>query len=495
MATKHAGNVNSGKDLKTAIGRGERSSKRSPSPARIAKPPSPPTLPGRLSKSPNSELVKERKPLSVVSRAASSENRKNVKPASTNAASKRTDSFGQSNEASSTGLKVGGSEDISLERGGHGRSDHMRKSKETPPNGLKVAGSEENSDIRRKPTEISPQSTSSGEKGGSGKASPGLCSECKAAAEGAFCFIGNDGRVSACTTRTAVRLCKNIKCPANNPDYVASLIAAPKKYLVSKRHLLKAQFAPKTKNRQSKSPVADLNTQAIPKANEDNTFSGETDPTNALTPPADQNEASKETAIEDEASNEIAIEDEASNSKVEQNGISSPHTSQDGTPGNQLLFDGEDSPEYSIHEELGEDDQSSDSDSDFIIDGGNSTESWGIESFGSAISTSSDKSRSNGSQRMRRRSINIIEKQDPETVILRKQLIKERRQAGEWMLNYAMEEAVQKLAPHGETKVKVLVEAFEKILSHPDAESGESSPDGPKITPNQAPPTKSVIHS
>ncbi|KAH7437285.1 hypothetical protein KP509_05G064100 [Ceratopteris richardii] len=74
-----------------------------------------------------------------------------------------------------------------------------------------------------------------------------LCSECTRSASGTVCFIGNDGRVSACPTRSAVRLCKNLNCAANNPDYVAAA-NAPKKYLVSKRHLLKAQFGPKDKS-------------------------------------------------------------------------------------------------------------------------------------------------------------------------------------------------------------------------------------------------------
>lgn len=82
-----------------------------------------------------------------------------------------------------------------------------------------------------------------------------LCSECtRAASEGAVCFIGNDGRVSACTTRSAVRLCKNLNCAANNPEYVAAMANAPKKYLISKRHLLKAQFGLKSKSSRPKSP-------------------------------------------------------------------------------------------------------------------------------------------------------------------------------------------------------------------------------------------------
>ncbi|MCO5548681.1 hypothetical protein L7F22_002140 [Adiantum nelumboides] len=82
-----------------------------------------------------------------------------------------------------------------------------------------------------------------------------LCSECiRSASEGAVCFIGNDGRVSACTTRSAVRLCKNLNCAANNPEYVAAMANAPKKYLISKRHSLKAQFGPKSKSVRPKSP-------------------------------------------------------------------------------------------------------------------------------------------------------------------------------------------------------------------------------------------------
>ncbi|WOG84252.1 hypothetical protein DCAR_0103434 [Daucus carota subsp. sativus] len=62
---------------------------------------------------------------------------------------------------------------------------------------------------------------------------------------------------------------------------------------------------------------------------------------------------------------------------------------------------------------------------------------------------------------------------DPESekVDLRHQMIDERRNAEEWMVDYALRQAVTKLAPARKRKVSLLVEAFEKVLPTPKYET------------------------
>lgn len=387
-----------------------------------------------------------------------------------------------------TDLKIQVVEDNHAVKFGDTSSDSSRKTKEPSPklvNELKVAGSEEDSDVRRKHKETSPQCTLGIERKASGKlSSPTLCSDCRAAAEGAVCFIGNDGRVSACTTRSAVRLCKNLNCAASNPEYFAALAAAPKKYLVSKRHMLKVQSSSKIRGGQPKSPTSDQNSgSSFLKADQ-------CDVPSAFTVQADQNRHSKE-KIHDTG---------ASSSKVDEKGTPVFH---DGASGDGFSFD-QDKPSdvSSFQEELEDDNPFVDDDSEYRGNGGSYSGSADAASFGSKISSIGSENgyvsdNLNGrrlmsdSQKMQRRSMRVIEKQDPETVRLRKQLIQERKQSGEWMLDYAIEETVQKLAPTGEPKVKILVQAFERLMSHTDGEVANCS-DGTRTPGNQVPLFRSI---
>lgn len=69
---------------------------------------------------------------------------------------------------------------------------------------------------------------------------------------------------------------------------------------------------------------------------------------------------------------------------------------------------------------------------------------------------------------------------DPEAekVDLRHQMMDERKNAEEWMLDYALRQTVFKLAPARKRKVALLVEAFEKVIPIPkyEAHLGEKSP-------------------
>ncbi|KAH7372392.1 hypothetical protein KP509_17G001500 [Ceratopteris richardii] len=74
----------------------------------------------------------------------------------------------------------------------------------------------------------------------------------------------------------------------------------------------------------------------------------------------------------------------------------------------------------------------------------------------------------------RRRSLSMLEAHAPQEVVtLRKQLMQERKNAEEWMIDYAIEEALQRLAPAKESKVKALVEAFESVII-PNKETSEA---------------------
>lgn len=56
---------------------------------------------------------------------------------------------------------------------------------------------------------------------------------------------------------------------------------------------------------------------------------------------------------------------------------------------------------------------------------------------------------------------------DAETVELRHQMVDERKQAEEWMVDFALQQAVTTLAPARKRKVALLVEAFEKVMPIP----------------------------
>lgn len=79
---------------------------------------------------------------------------------------------------------------------------------------------------------------------------------------------------------------------------------------------------------------------------------------------------------------------------------------------------------------------------------------------------------------------------DPEAekVDLRHQMMDERKNAEEWMLDYALQQTVFKLAPARKRKVALLVEAFEKVTPIPKYESSrrEKSPAFAHARPIQA---------
>ncbi|KAH7292505.1 hypothetical protein KP509_29G071400 [Ceratopteris richardii] len=76
---------------------------------------------------------------------------------------------------------------------------------------------------------------------------------------------------------------------------------------------------------------------------------------------------------------------------------------------------------------------------------------------------------------MRQRYLESLKDQEAETVRLRRQEIMTRKQAEDWMLDCHMEELLHKLAPNGEARVKVLVEAFETVIHCSDSESSQQA--------------------
>ncbi|TKY67593.1 calmodulin binding [Spatholobus suberectus] len=59
----------------------------------------------------------------------------------------------------------------------------------------------------------------------------------------------------------------------------------------------------------------------------------------------------------------------------------------------------------------------------------------------------------------------------PEKVELKHQMIDERKNAEEWMLDFTLRQTVMRLAPAGKRKVALLVEAFETVMSMPICET------------------------
>eukprot|EP00250_Pteridium_aquilinum_P014233 c21863_g1_i1 orf=357-1793(+) len=304
-----------------------------------------------------------------------------------------------------------------------GASSKVNKMKETSPMAnVRSLSLSLNADPEKKLPPIKTVRVGGSAKSVSAKNTANLCAECKAELEGAVCFIGNDGRVSACTSRTAVRLCKNLKCANNNSEYVASLaaaISAPKKYLVSRRHSLNLPRSSLPSSKSSKAVSDQLHTQS-----------------------------------------------------VNENG--STESQSNGDLGAMPHLDGDhEQEEFYTQGEL-EDDVTS------LEDIGEVVEIDGI------VSASPHRGRLNGHHRMRRRSFSVIETQGPEVMVtLKKQMMQERKQAEEWMLDYAIEEALHKLAPSSDSKVKALVEAFESVIPHKDSDvaaaaAAQEQPEGLK---------------
>ncbi|KAK7404413.1 hypothetical protein VNO78_05295 [Psophocarpus tetragonolobus] len=65
----------------------------------------------------------------------------------------------------------------------------------------------------------------------------------------------------------------------------------------------------------------------------------------------------------------------------------------------------------------------------------------------------------------------LVSEYEAEKVDLKHQMIDERKNAEEWMLDFALRQAVTRLAPAGERKVSLLVEAFETVMSMPKCEA------------------------
>ncbi|KAE9616494.1 putative calcium/calmodulin-dependent protein kinase [Lupinus albus] len=61
--------------------------------------------------------------------------------------------------------------------------------------------------------------------------------------------------------------------------------------------------------------------------------------------------------------------------------------------------------------------------------------------------------------------------QEPKKVKLKHQMMDERKNADEWMLDFALRQTITKLAPAGNTKVALLIEAFETVMSIPKRET------------------------
>lgn len=61
----------------------------------------------------------------------------------------------------------------------------------------------------------------------------------------------------------------------------------------------------------------------------------------------------------------------------------------------------------------------------------------------------------------------VVPDPEAEKVDLKHQDIDDRKMAEEWMLDYALQQAVTNLTPARKRKVALLVEAFEKVLSIP----------------------------
>ncbi|XP_043724023.1 calmodulin binding protein PICBP-like [Telopea speciosissima] len=67
--------------------------------------------------------------------------------------------------------------------------------------------------------------------------------------------------------------------------------------------------------------------------------------------------------------------------------------------------------------------------------------------------------------------LDIEPEPEPEKVDLRHQMEDERKNAEEWMLDYALQQAVTKLAPARKRRVALLVEAFEAVIPPPKCET------------------------
>ncbi|RDY01317.1 hypothetical protein CR513_15361, partial [Mucuna pruriens] len=65
----------------------------------------------------------------------------------------------------------------------------------------------------------------------------------------------------------------------------------------------------------------------------------------------------------------------------------------------------------------------------------------------------------------------LVPEPEPEKVDLKHLVIDERKNAEEWMLDFALRQAVTRLAPAGKRKVSLLVEAFETVMSMPKCEA------------------------
>lgn len=76
---------------------------------------------------------------------------------------------------------------------------------------------------------------------------------------------------------------------------------------------------------------------------------------------------------------------------------------------------------------------------------------------------------------------------DAETVDLKHQMMDERKNAEEWMVDFALQQAVTTLAPARKKKVALLVEAFEKVIPTPKYESHNRHTSSSKAFTNARP--------
>jgi hypothetical protein len=68
---------------------------------------------------------------------------------------------------------------------------------------------------------------------------------------------------------------------------------------------------------------------------------------------------------------------------------------------------------------------------------------------------------------------------DAEKVDLRHQMVDNRKNAEEWMIDYALRRAVTNLAPARKKKVELLIQAFETVLPHDEDDKKSMTPPRP----------------
>ncbi|KAI5085086.1 hypothetical protein GOP47_0001255 [Adiantum capillus-veneris] len=318
-----------------------------------------------------------------------------------------------------------------------------------------------------------------------GSAVKELCKNCKTGNWESVCYIANDGRIAATptgpTTVCHFHHCNSPKCAAN-PNYQPPSSLPSKKVSLAKPLLSRSHSDKAIRTKPSNLHGADDSESCSgtkSSLDDGGTGNGNRKKEGAVHKLSAENRPDFEVKAWDSVDMcDASINSPEFYSEDAQQGATDSHRSCGCAEGDQRCVSPMHAGEQRVPNSMcpleycsGNDFDSHNDVAGLHLTGNTDGEFKDVESKAESEVAKVSQTRKSSMERMRQRYLDCLKEQEAETVRLKKQEMIARKQAGEWMLDSAIGEILQKLAPDGEAGVKVIVEAFETIMQQSDSDS------------------------